>query len=112
MKTYFLIVFLLLSQISFGKGNFVFFEGLNNFLLSENEAKNQLNFKLNLKVGIEKWNEQNISSKYPKIEKAKIITLASLFNTLNICLLILFVILYFMLIYGIQLIHKHYMELE
>ena len=108
MKSYFLFIFILLSQFSFGKGNTVFFEGFTTVVSLENKAINQLN----LKVGIHNWNTDHSLTKVPKIEKAKIITLASLFNILNVCLLLLFILVYFLLIFLIQLVHKHYMELE
>lgn len=104
MKSYFLFIFILLSQFSFGKGNTVFFEGFTTVVSLENIAINQLNF--------ENWNTEHSLTKVPKIEKAKIITLASLFNILNVCLLLLFILVYFLLIFLIQLVHKHYMELE
>lgn len=108
MKSYFLFIFILLSQFSFGKGNTVFFEGFKTVVSLENKAINQLN----LKIGVENWNTEHSLTKVPKIKKAKIITLASLFNILNVCLLLLFILVYFLLIFLIQLVHKHYMELE
>jgi hypothetical protein len=56
-----------------------------------------------------KASSKSVSNNYANTTKT---TLSSIVNTFNICFLMLFIILYFLFVFVIQLLTKHYMELE
>ena len=110
MKTQFLVILLLICQSNFSMENRVLFQDpISSVSHKKTLEILQFSNKKTKELSIIKVSSKIVSNNYTNATKT---TLSSIINTFNICFLMLFIILYFLFVFVIQLVTKHYMELE
>ena len=110
MKTNFLIIFLLLSQSNFSRGNWDTFQRPTSSILYQKKLELfQLNKNEKSGECILKGSIHSVSNNFVNTTKTPLTTII---NPFNVCVLLLFILFYIVFVCIIKLVQRHYMELE